>query len=266
MTYVTFKKSDVPGAVDESNKSLPPKLFPTGSSGFHIEWLGAREELTELDAADLSSLESLTDQLKASTNLVEQDTLAASIETLHGKRSSSLTALGRVVETTADTFAPWLASNPVMTEIQPVDEDATLSEKWRPVGAYLRKREGVLIKDRLADNPAPKKAVKIAAINKKTRALIAAGFQYSGMTFSLSPEAQVTWIGMYNAKGNITPVEVGNIDDTGTLVLNSKTEVDDFYEAAQAAVLAARTSGLALKKSVIAATTEAGVDAIVDTR
>src|SRR5271170_4083754 len=56
-----------------------------------------------------------------------------------------------------------------------------------------------------------------ANIDAKSDALIAGGFVYSGLTFSLSNDAQLKWLGLAIGAASLTyPYPVPNIDDTAS--------------------------------------------------
>lgn len=117
------------------------------------------------------------------------------------------------------------------------------------------------------------KAVKNAAIDLKTRQLIAQGFLHSGKVFSLSAEAQSYWNGLGNltANGLLTepddfPLTVNTLDDSNTHDIMTIAEAVTVFATAAATVKAHLASGTALKDQVRAATTTAEVDAVVDNR
>lgn len=111
------------------------------------------------------------------------------------------------------------------------------------------------------------KAAKRAAIDRKTSAVIAAGFAHSGKVFSLSLEAQSYWTNMYQAREMLTyPLRVNTLDDGDAHDVADVAEVSAMYGAAVEAVRAALAGGTSLKDAVRAATTVAEVAAVVDTR
>ena len=111
------------------------------------------------------------------------------------------------------------------------------------------------------------KGIRHRQIDEKTDSLIAAGFTYNTKTFSLSANAQLTWLGMYTSRVDLSyPVTVNTIDDADTESLTDANEVAAFYAAGLAQIRTHLDSGTALKQQVTAATDTAGVDAVVDNR
>jgi len=109
------------------------------------------------------------------------------------------------------------------------------------------------------------KAMRRAAIDARTQAIIAAGFPFDGHQFSLSASAQMNWSALETFQALISwPVAVTTMDDQEySLAIENKTV---FCATGVAAVYAAYASGRALKLQVNAAADQAGVDAVVDTR
>lgn len=117
------------------------------------------------------------------------------------------------------------------------------------------------------------KATKAAAIDARTRELIAAGFAYNGKVFSLSAEAQSYWNGLGNltANGLLTepddfPITVNTLDDADTYGIANIADAVGLFANAAATVKTHLASGTALKDEVRAATTVAGVAAVIDNR
>jgi hypothetical protein len=107
----------------------------------------------------------------------------------------------------------------------------------------------------------------LAAVDAKTASLIAAGFEYNSKTFCLSPNAQVTYLGMHAAKDILTyPVLINTLDDKTVESLADSSEVEAFFAASVAAVRSHLDGGTALKQAIEAATDEVSIDAVEDNR
>ena len=109
-----------------------------------------------------------------------------------------------------------------------------------------------------------------AAIDRRTRSLIGAGFTHLGILFSSSQAAQRTIVGYHDARNAInwiqSPVTHMSRDDTQSITLDSAGDVDALYDDMIAPIAAHRSSGAQLKNQVAAATSLAGVAAVVDNR
>lgn len=124
--------------------------------------------------------------------------------------------------------------------------------------------------DSLVANHEPKtltelKSEKYLEIDGNTVALIAAGFQFDGESFSLSAGAQLNWSEIHTNKLLLTfPLEISTLDNnTYDLEL---LDVEDFWSAALNGVKTHLDSGRALKKQVFDAADKAAVLAVVDNR
>lgn len=108
------------------------------------------------------------------------------------------------------------------------------------------------------------KAEKIAAINAKTAALIAAGFPHGGQRYPLTTQAvqHYMWMPTLTLGANIV---FSNIDDTVQTSFDSFS-IGNFIATARAYFNSTILSGTTLKKKVIDATTLAQVQAVTDTR
>ncbi len=110
---------------------------------------------------------------------------------------------------------------------------------------------------------------KMDEFDVRTDELIAAGFTYSGLTFSLSMPAQAKIIGTHVADddNDVTyPIKWNSIDDLNTYELLASSDIHNFYTTAFDAVRDHLDSGTTLKDSVRAETTASGVNAVTDTR
>jgi hypothetical protein len=116
------------------------------------------------------------------------------------------------------------------------------------------------------------RAARCAAIDARTRELIALGFSVGGQTFSLSREAQAYWsgLGVLVTAGLLSPsdypIRVNTLDDIGAHDIASDAEAMTFFAAAATTVKARLGSGTALKDAVRAAATVAAVEAVADER
>jgi len=163
-----------------------------------------------------------------------------------------------VVQGDEEAFMAWNAeTGAVVPEDEPesagwiplFEGEGTALERWQASLSYWRRR-------------------KIDAIDDRTRTLITAGFAFGGHTFSLSAQAQMTWLGMFTGRngGFAYPVAVNTRDDSETIALEDASAVEAFYGAATAAVRLALDSGTALKQVVRMAETETEILEIEDDR
>jgi hypothetical protein len=109
------------------------------------------------------------------------------------------------------------------------------------------------------------KNLKIAEIDERTVELIGLGFTFDSKHFSLSENAQTNWIGMKTMELLLTwPIEITTSgDESYSLTL---ANLNSFSGTALGTKQAHLDSGRALKILALAATDEAGVDAVVDNR
>lgn len=113
------------------------------------------------------------------------------------------------------------------------------------------------------------KAAKAAAIDAVTAGLIARGFEFSGLYFSLSMQAQATLLGTNGLKSSpffSFPITWPTVDDSAIITLNSEAEFDMFFLTAAGTIRAILESGNALKVTCAAAQSFEELDAIVDPR
>ncbi len=109
------------------------------------------------------------------------------------------------------------------------------------------------------------KSSRYLQIDGKTDALIIQGFTYDSKVFSLSLSAQMNFNALKNESSEFTwPVEITTIsNDTYSLTL---ANLNAFWRTGKVALKGDLDTGRALKKQIFDATTQAAVDAIVDTR
>lgn len=113
------------------------------------------------------------------------------------------------------------------------------------------------------------KAFRIKEIDGRTVDLIDAGFEYSSKRFSLSLAAQSSWLELHQLKDDVSlnyPVVVNTIADDGTQSLADTDDMHDFFMAGFEALRAYKDAGTTLKTSIRDASTQAEIDAVVDTR
>jgi len=117
----------------------------------------------------------------------------------------------------------------------------------------------------LADN----KVLRCEGIDRRTQELIGEGFEFDSHWFSLSNEAQTNWLGIKTLEGVLTwPMGItgwSEEENDHTYYL-SQANLTYFIATGMAVIKAAVDSGRALKMSVVAATTQEGLDAVVDSR
>ena len=116
------------------------------------------------------------------------------------------------------------------------------------------------------------KATKCAAIDAKSQELIAAGFEYSGKTFSLSANAQMKVLGLRTAvlAGALVepdgyPIPYACMDET-TYIIAAEADVVGLFNAGFVRMQTVLVGGATLKGACMAAADQAALDAIVDTR
>jgi len=114
---------------------------------------------------------------------------------------------------------------------------------------------------------------KLYAIKKKTSLLVGGGsFEYppaSGKLFGMSEISQLNITGAFNSRNEGSfayPVVFYTKDDLDSVSLADAAAVEAFHVAAVTAIRIIRDGGATLKAQLIAATTVAEVNAIVDNR
>lgn len=120
-----------------------------------------------------------------------------------------------------------------------------------------------------ANHLAQHKSEKYVTFDVKTDALIAQGFIYAESSFSLSDQAQNRIMGSHQARDDaafVYPLKWNTLDDLDVLEIADSATLHAFYLTALGTYRAHVDSGTALKDQVRAATTIAGVDAVVDSR
>ena len=113
------------------------------------------------------------------------------------------------------------------------------------------------------------KGQKLQEINNNTATLIRLGYTYSGLTFSLSENAQTNILALYSTKDDPVlpyPIIFNTIDDLDTFEAIDAATISNMYYAALATKKTHLDSGTILKNQIRNSTTVAEVDAIQDTR
>ena len=114
--------------------------------------------------------------------------------------------------------------------------------------------------------PARKSARKLG-VDIRTQTLIAEGFTHASKIFSLSLAAQINWTNAgLNPTALIYPYRVSTKDDLDFHDFADATEMQIAYGVALTIKANHLTAGADLKKDINDATTQAALDAVVDTR
>lgn len=123
----------------------------------------------------------------------------------------------------------------------------------------------LIVKNHVPKTLDDKKTEKKQAIDNRTDAIIAAGFEFDGNRFSLSTEAQTNWLGLLILQGMMSwPVGITNSDDnTYSLAL---ANLNAFIGTGMTVIATAVGTGRALKVACNAAADQAALDAVVDSR
>lgn len=157
------------------------------------------------------------------------------------------------------TSFAWLSKGqPLVRTSEALDD----SEVVRLTGYFKRQDH---VSDHTALTLAQMKANKNASIDARTQALISNGFAFDGHGFSLSPAAQMNWSGLKTFEAILTwPVKVTANGDVEYPL--AQANLIPFVGTALGTVAAHYTSGRVLKLLVNACTTEAQVEAVMDSR
>lgn len=127
-----------------------------------------------------------------------------------------------------------------------------------------------LVADHVAFTLDEYRGPKFAAIDKKTRKLIALGYEYpaaSGNILSLSKEAQLTLVEKNEDRADLSYSQSFNtIDDLDTVSIADATAMHSMYNTAIGVKDGHLDTGTSLKDSVRAAANKAAVDAVTDSR
>jgi hypothetical protein len=106
----------------------------------------------------------------------------------------------------------------------------------------------------------------LAAIDARTAELLADGWTYAGKQFALDPASATIWLGVMVSAAALTyPLEIGCVDHS-TYNLTGTGDVQAWYAAGVTRMQTIQTGGVNLKAAIAAATTQAGVDAVIDNR
>lgn len=111
------------------------------------------------------------------------------------------------------------------------------------------------------------KKAKCVQIEAKTEEVVQRGFLYQGLTFRLLPEDRTNILGLLVSASVMTyPFQIQDIDDAAHVTLTGPADAQAFYAAAMGAVASASMPATLMKQAVMAAATQAAVDAVVDSR
>jgi len=143
------------------------------------------------------------------------------------------------------------------------------SDQFKVYGEALSNEAGLdtLVQVHEAVTLAEYKTIKNDAIDTRTGELIALGYNYAGLQFSLSQNAQINILAIDTTRDELSyPIDHNNIDDTAVHQLVDATDVHNMYLTALATKKAHLDSGTAFKDQVRLAVDKAGVDAVIDNR
>jgi len=140
-----------------------------------------------------------------------------------------------------------------------VDKDPTDSDRSLIDTAVNEHTGGVVLSEY--------KTQAIMSVDAATRLLIANGFDYRSKKFSLSAEAQLKMNGALVAKDILSyPVVWSNLDNTDTITISNKEEMESFCATALNTIRQHLDKGTELKSSIRSATTKENVDIIAAKR
>jgi len=125
------------------------------------------------------------------------------------------------------------------------------------------------VADHVSSTLSDNKKIRRAEVDVRTRELIIDGFTYDSETFSLSTRAQINWISfarLIRLDELTLPQTISTKGDGEYSGFSGKPAVKDFFTASRVAVMGHLESGRDLKILIKDATTQAELDAIVDTR
>jgi len=109
------------------------------------------------------------------------------------------------------------------------------------------------------------KDIKNVAIDKRTKELILEGFTFDSETFSLSEFAQLNWNDIKTSTTDYTfPLEIPTLNSYKYSL--TQGNVNGFWDAKKTAIWGHLDSGRALNVSVVDATNQTELDAVVDSR
>lgn len=119
--------------------------------------------------------------------------------------------------------------------------------------------------DHLSDDEYKK--YRYQEIDNRTGELIQLGYDYAGMTFSFSENAQNNLLGAFAARNSLTyPVEWNNIDDTNSYNIADAAEMESFFLVALSSKKTHQDSGTNIKGQIRAAANRGAMESIFDNR
>ena len=139
---------------------------------------------------------------------------------------------------------------------------------WKIVGDYVVEMDQAE-KDVVDEEELPGfKQEKIDAIDDRTSELICEGYEFDGKIFDTDPNAQFNWKNMFDlTNAGILPFPVATCTKFNMhYEFVNQDSVNAFYLGGVGHIQGELASGRALKYQVLACTTKAEVDAIVDPR
>lgn len=111
------------------------------------------------------------------------------------------------------------------------------------------------------------RVAKMNAVDAKTRALILQGYQHNSRIFSASETAQKNMSEVRANKDVLTyPFNMATKDNSEIYAIADAAEVEAMYQSGLGTITYHYQTGNALKAACLAATTQAELDAVVDTR
>jgi hypothetical protein len=113
------------------------------------------------------------------------------------------------------------------------------------------------------------KALRIEEIKERTKEIIAMGFVYNGVNFSLSQDAQIGLVALDEVRDDplmTYPQAYGNIDSTQIYNITDSTDLHTMYFTALGTKKHWLETEDVLKQQIIAGVDELAVEAIIDNR
>lgn len=113
------------------------------------------------------------------------------------------------------------------------------------------------------------KDIRKSLIDHRSAELIAEGFDYTGVKFSMSTNAQANNLGLHKDKdaAHLTyPFVYASKDNKQFVTINNSSEMNSMYLSAFSHKMSILGAGNVLKQSIHNAVDKAAVDAIVDNR
>lgn len=109
-------------------------------------------------------------------------------------------------------------------------------------------------------------ALKCAAIDARTQQIVAGGFAFGGAQFNLATTDQLNLTALFSFSANLTFPVGFTTTNNGAFSIPDAATLRQMAGTALSAIRSAVDAGRALKVQVLAATSTAAVDAVVDSR